>query len=299
MAHNDLLIPTAEMARLLAQIGLDGAGIRIDASGFVDQPVRLGGASHAMALMHPQTVAGSGCKPIIGTADSMLLGDCRGRGRAKFWLLTDPDLVSNHGLAHAGNGQLALAMVREFGGPASVIVDASTRRWVVDRDPFNASYERRWDDFTRMFTWPFTMIWIGFVAMGALVLWRAIVRYGPLTRFYADEPQAAKTVSIWAKARLLRLANHDEALLKSHIRARLQTLAADLLGPQMKAAAPLAALLPMIERSDPRLAREFAEVARTEGAIDDVMARLDRFEDCHDRIRDEFGRTTGAGRRAA
>lgn len=299
MAHGDLLIPADEMNRLLSQIGLDGARVRIDAKGFVREPVNLAGAGDEIAIMHPQTVTASGCTPILGTADNMLLGDCRGRGRAKFWLLTDPDLLSNHGLAHAGNARVALAVVRELNGAASVVVDASADRWVVDSDPFTASYERRWEDFARMFAWPFTMIWIGFFAVGALVLWRAIVRYGPLARVYPDEPQASKTVSISAKARLLRLANHDEALLKSHIRARLQTLAADLLGPHRKAADPLAALLPMIKRTDPALASEFAEASRIDETITDVMTRLDRFEDCHDRIKDEFGRTASAGRRTA
>ena len=299
MAHSDLLIPADEVNRLLGQIGLDGAKIRIDAKGFVRDRVDFAGVSNEIGLMHPQTVTGSGCTPIIGTDANMMLGDCRGRGRAKFWLLSDPDLVSNHGLAHAGNAQLALAVVRDFQPVASVIVDASINRWVVDRDPFTASYERRWEDFARMFAWPFTMIWIGFFAIAALVLWRAIVRYGPLAVIFTDEPQAAKTVSISAKARLLRLANHDEALLKSHIRARLQTLAADLLGPHRKQADPLVALLPMIERADRVLAREFAETARTDGAIDDVMTRLDRFEDCYDRIKDEFGRIADPGRRAA
>lgn len=299
MAHSDLLIPAQELNRLLAQIGLDGARVRIDGTGFVREKVRLDGTGHEIAVMHLQTVAGSGCTPILGAADKLLLGDCRGQGRARYWLLTDPDLVSNHGLAHAGNARVALGAVRDLHGTASVVVDASVDRWVVDRDPFTASYERRWEDFARMFAWPFTMIWIGFVAVAALVLWRAIVRYGPLERVYSDEPQASKTVSISAKARLLRLANHDEALLKSHIRARLQTLAADLLGPRRRAGDPLAALLPMIRRTDPALADEFAEASRLNGAIDDVMTRLDRFEDCHDRIRDEFGRTASTGRCAA
>ena len=299
MAHNDLLIPAKELNRLLGQIGLSNAKIRTDGKGFIRDTLRLNGQGFEVALMHPQTIAGGGCEPIIGTADNMLFGNCPGNGKDRFWLLTDPDLISNHGLGHAGNAQLALTMIRDFDAKASVIVDASTDRWVVDRDPFSASYERRWEDFSRMFAWPFTMIWISFFALGGLVLWRAIVRYGPLARVFSDEPQAAKTVSISAKARLLRLANHDEALLKSHIKARLNALAADLLGPHRRAADPLAAVLPVIGRADANLANEFADAANTDGTIGDVMTRLDRFEDCYDRIRDEFGRTTGAGHRAS
>ena len=43
--------------------------------------------------------------------------------------------------------------------------------------------------------------WLGFALLSALVLWRAVTRYGPLARIYDDEPRASKTVSIAAKAR--------------------------------------------------------------------------------------------------
>lgn len=300
MAHQDLLIPTDELARLLGQMGLSDAKIQTDKQGFVTETIDLDGKRFDIALFHKQTISAPDCRPVVGTADAMLLGDCEGPNGTRMWLLTDPDILNNHGLGNAQNGQAALAivtMVRREGPPAQTVVDISNQRWVVDRDPFDAHYERRWDDFARMFVWPFTMIWIGFFAVGALVLWRAVVRYGPLARLYSDEPQAAKTVSISAKARLLRLANHDEALLKSHIKARIQALAADLLGPHRRAVDPLAAILPMISRSNPQLARDFADAATIDGAINDVMTRLDRFEDCHDRIRDEFGRAASAGRR--
>lgn len=301
MAHQDLLIPELEINRLLTQMGLDDARVRTDPQGFRHQSMRFRDAEYDVALMHPQTiVAGARCTPIIGTARNMLLGNCRGRGKVTFRLLTDPDLLNNHGLAHGQNGQMALAIVRDHDLSATTVVDLSLRDMLLDRDPFTAHYERRWEDLARMFSWPFTMIWISFFALGALVLWRAIVRYGATRRVYEDEPQAARTVSIAAKARLLRLANHDEALLKSHIRARLQTLAADLLGPHRRGTAdPLAALLPMIRRADAQLAKEFAAASDIEGPIGDVMDRLDRFENCHDRIRDEFGRTPEPGRRAA
>jgi hypothetical protein len=301
MAHKDLLIPPVEMNRLLGQIRIADARVRTDPEGLVRETVDFRGEPYEIALMHPQTIdAGSTCAPLIGTRDRMLLGDCGKKGEFTYRLLTDPDLLSNHGLALSGNARLVLDILRDYDLAATTIVDMSDRVWLVDRDPFTAHYERSWDDFTRMFAWPFTMIWIGFFAVGALVLWRAIVRYGPLMRVYDDEPQAAKTVSIAAKARLLRLANHDEALLKSHIRARLNNLVADLLGTHRKPGTdPVAALLPMIRRSDPVLADEFAAASDISGPIGDIMGRLDRFEDCHDRIRNEFGRTAEPRGRAA
>ncbi len=301
MAHSDLLIPEQELNRLISQIGLKGSRVRTDPQGFLTEKVDIDGQTFEIALMHRQTIdAGQNCQPILGTMKNMLFGFCEDDRGVGFRVLTDPDILSNHGLAHAQNGEAILAIVTGYDLRASVVVDLSVRRWLVDRDPFTAHYERNWDDFTRMFQWPFTMIWISFFALGALVTWRAFVRYGALARFYDDEPKAAKTVSIGAKARLLRLANHDEALLKSHIKARLQTLAADLLGPHRKGTAdPLSALLPMIGRADNQLAKDFATAADIDGPIGDVMDRLDRFENCHDRIRDEFGRTPEPRRRTA
>ena len=132
------------------------------------------------------------------------------------------------------------------------------------------------------------------------MLWRAVTRYGPLARAYDEEPRASKEISIAAKARLLRLANHDVALLASHIRARLAHLAAELLGPHRPVDRdPLMILTQLIERRSPELADELraASALPKTATISpaEVLRRLDRFENCYDRVTHEFGRASTTG----
>ena len=259
--------------------------------------------------MHTQYLrAGGDCAPILGRGELVLLAECRiipnddfyaeDDDQTHFYLLTDPDLLSNHGLQWAGNGQAALKIVEYFEPQHPVVLDLTNRYLTAQPGWGTPRHERTWDDFARMFRWPFTMIWIAFAAlMGGLVLWRAAKRYGPLARVYADEPGASKTIAIDAKARLLRMANHDAALLGSHVQARLAHLASELLGPHRPADQnPLAVLTRLIGRRNPELATELAQAADMASAPADspneIIRRLDRFETCYDKVSHEFGRAT-------
>ena len=189
-----------------------------------------------------------------------------------------------------------LAIIRSLDIDKPGILDLSDDIWLFDGSGYSEPHERTWDDLARLFAWPFTMIWIAFLALAGLVFWRAVTRYGPPALPLQDEPLAAKTTSIDAKARLLRLANHDAALLQTHITARLQQLAAELLGPNRPAGDnPMTVLLPLVQRANPDLAEELPRVAATPQAGTDLLAHLDRFENCYDRIRNEFGRTSSPG----
>lgn len=316
VAHKDLLIPEQEMNRLLGQLGLDGARVRRDPEGYNEWDMSIGDNGQRIGLMHGQTIRDSGCEPVIGSASAPVLVHCapidaagnqsssivggdktfRNRGPADqgFWLLADPDLLNNHGLPLAENGLAGLRIIEGFDPDLPVILDLTTRYNTVSEDWMAERYERSWDDFARMFVWPFTMIWIAFACVGALVLWRAVTRYGPVARPVEDEPRAAKITSIEAKARLLRLANHDEALLKSHISARLNQLAAEILGPHRPTGRdPLDVLVPLVRRTNPQLA-DALKVAAADFP-GDILHRLDQFETCYDRIRNEFGRPANAG----
>jgi hypothetical protein len=319
VAHHDLLIPEDELDELVAQRSEPRRRVVHDPSGW-----SVAGSDYGMiGLHHAQTLADSGCQPIIGSQAAMLLGRCKlgpsgdklgpsGDGKAgagdddgAFWLLADPDLMDNHGLALAGNAGVALDFVREAAGGGPVVLDLSDHVATVDPDWLDEQRERSWEDLARLVEWPFGVVWIAFAGLAALVLWRALVRYGPVEAAEDGEAmRASREVSIDAKARLLRLADHDAALMRLHFASRLQQLAAELLGPHRPAGAdPLALLTGLVGRRRPELARELADSARLPDAPrgrvharpGDLLGRLDRFEDCIVRIRDEFGRAAGAG----
>lgn len=309
-AHAALLIPEDELARLVEQISGAGGRIRRDPAGYVEAalPGEATGAGPEIGLHHPQSLADSGCEPLIGTDRDMLLGRCplplgeaggSDPGADHFWLLADPDLMDTHGLTRAGNAEAALAVVRRISGGQPVVLDLSDMVWTVEPSgPEGAGDAEAW---TRLFAWPFTMVWIAFAAVAALVLWRALTRYGPVARFYQDAPRAAKEVSINAKARLLRLARHDRALLAAHIRHRLGHVAAELTGPHLPPGAdPLTVLTRLVGRRDPALADELAAAARLPNYRRDwsgvLLRSLDRFENALAKVRNEFGRPPGTRR---
>lgn len=294
VAHKDLLIPVQELNRLLSQIGIPVGRLRRDPGGFADVGHALSGEDLRVGVLHTQTLRQTGCKTLLGLEDAQLLVECKAFDGNTFWVLSDPDVMNNHGLSRSENAAAALTVVETFDLSLPVIVDHTNRFLTVEEGYYGGNnYERDWDDFARMFVWPFTMIWIAFFFLGALVLWRAFTRYGPLARIYEDEPRASKEISIAAKARLLRLSNHDGALLEAHIKARLAQLASDLLGPHRPTDKdPLDVLTRLLSRKSPELARELHDAAappRHEGA--DLLRHLDRFEDCYNKVHHEFGRT--------
>ena len=305
VAHRELLIPGAEVARLMEQLPGRGGRVRRDPAGYVERS--LPGAGGVIGLHHPQTLAGSGCTPLIGTGSDMLLGRCALPGAkaggaeermSHFWLLADPDLMNTHGLTRAGNAGVALGLVRGLAAGQPVVLDLSSD--VLTVGPSRPEDESRGQsDWARLFAWPFAMVWIGFALVALLVLWRALTRYGPVAHPYEDAPRASKEVSIDAKARLLRLGRHDRALLAAHIRHRLARVAAELAGPQAASGDPLAVLTRLVGRRAPELAHELTESARLPNYRRDwsgvLLGRLDRFEACLTKVRNEFGRAAGAG----
>lgn len=297
-AHRTLLIPRDEIVRIIRQVDINvSRNVDRDQGGWRERQV----GDDRIGLFHAQTLSIGSCEPIIGTRRAMILGRCpissfdqRDEDQSHFWLLVDPDLASNHGIQWSENADILARVIREIAGEKPVVLDLSTRVFTVNRDWQAEQRERTWDDFARMFAWPFTMIWIAFGLLGALVLWRAVTRYGPLDRIYEDQPHAAKEVSIDAKARLLRLADHDTALLGDHIRSRLQSLVSDLMGPHRPPDQdPLATLTKLVNRKNPALAQELASAAEIPEARlgqAEILRRLDRFESCYDKVSHEFGR---------
>lgn len=301
VAHKDLLIPEGDLNRVLRQIGAKTGKIRRDPGGFQVVSHDIADGAREVGILHTQTIRSQICDPVLGTKDAILLGHCRLGDDIEFWLLADPDLMNNHGLSLAQNAAATLGFVEGLNLEKPIIVDLTDRYLTTDGNYGQDQHERTWEDFARLFRWPFSVIWIGFLFVGGLVFWRAFTRYGPLARFYEDEPRASKATSIAAKARLLRMSNHDAALLKTHFQARLNTLAAELLGPHRPADQnPLDIVSRLVSRKSPDLARELAlsvDLSGSAGATQgNLIGNLDRFEKCYDRINHEFGRASNARR---
>jgi len=229
LAHPILLDDEAGPRHIVRRLLGDGAaGFTRIREPFVDFAYP-GDAEELTARFYvPQVFSSPACLPVIGTREATVLGRCQGPG-PDFFLLSDPDLLSNHGLRLADNAAIAAHFLATIAGGQDLVIDYSTRVWFADGGEPD-TYERGWDDLKRFFAYPFLTLWLAGAFTMALVLWRAGRRYGPLIGS-AEGPGSAKALAIRARARLMRLTDQDGALVADYAKARVASLGAALFGP--------------------------------------------------------------------
>ena len=128
------------------------------------------------------------------------------------------------------------------------------------------------------------------------LLWRGGRRASAPRQVFDDQIGASKRTALDAKARLFRLAGHDSELMEAHVTERCNLVAARILGPHRGSENAMVALLRILNRKNPALARTFetahgAALAPPTGASSqDMLARLSAFETQLDQVKHEFGR---------
>ena len=295
--HPELLIAHSSANRLTAQLGSTIGRLLRDAETAEMTGTMPSGDTYL--LHYPQTLQNSSCVPIIGTTEALLLGRCK-LNRREFWVLSDPDLLNNHGLSQGDNAAAALDWLPDLAADeGEIVVDVSTSIWTYQRGP---EQQRSWNDLARFFAYPFSVIWWSFGCLAGLIFWRAWRRYGAADPRSDEEEglQASRLVSMDTKARLLRLTGRDGALVRTYIDGRLDTLADEILGPQRgRGDKGRDHLIAAIARRSPHLAEEYAPYpAQTYDAgtaPETLLRHVAQLDDLIERTLDEFGRTRRAG----
>lgn len=287
VAHPKLLIPAMRTARLVSAVAPEAGPLLPRGEGFTAMASQGG----AVKLYAGQLVKAGSCEPLIGSADAMLLGHCGSR-KAGYWLLADPDLIDNHGLTRGENARTAAAVLSRLAGGRPVVVDLTTTA-IWDEAPQHQP-ERSWSDLLRFFQPPFTAAWAALLLVIVLVVWRASIRTGPIEAASNDLWRAARTVSIDARARLLRLSGHDATLVRVYASDRLQSLAEELFGRHRTGGDALEQVGRLL-RAAPALSASFRQAFdrdREEPASEaELLRRIDDLAKIRERILDEFGRT--------
>ncbi|KMW60116.1 hypothetical protein AIOL_000268 [Candidatus Rhodobacter oscarellae] len=240
-----------------------------------------------------QMMTGEGCEPLLGREGAMLLARCPlfGEGDAgDVMILTDPDLINNHGLRLGDNARIVSDLARQAAGDKNVVIDYSRSNWLTD--PRSArKRERSWSDLLRFFQPPFTILWLGAAIALTLAFWRAAVRFGPV-RDVLNAMGAAKSQSVGARARLMRLSNQDGALVSEYAAARIAATAAQLFGPaHARHYASAEAFLRYTKRKHPEQAAPLAEILNRLQSLSprasaaQAMAHVDDLERVLERIR--------------
>lgn len=167
-----------------------------------------------------QVIQDTKLTPIVAAGNQVLVGEQVDRNR-RIWILSDPDMVSNHGLFMGRNAEFAIGLVNAL-RPAQgeVVFDESVHGY---RAPSS-------NPLTLMLQFPFVIVTIQLLAASALLLWAAMPRFGvPLP---APEMLAAGKQSLIRNAAiLLRYSRHPEIIIVSYLRSTIRSVARELRSP--------------------------------------------------------------------
>jgi len=156
---------------------------------FVDQlgqPVRV-------ALEQPQLIRSDQLKPIISSRDGILVGEATVNGET-LTVLSDPDILANHGLGKGQNGEVAVSLVermREKDG--TVMIDETIHGFVVKESLL-----------LEMFRFPLVLVSGQAILLALFLFWCAALRFGS-PRPLPPSIGSGKGVLIANTASLLRL----------------------------------------------------------------------------------------------
>jgi len=213
-----------------------------------------------------QMFAASGCRPIIGAREAMILGACKLFDGTILYVLSDPDLINNHGLALGDNAFIIRDFIAETAGEKQVIIDYSRENWLA-RAIGGVQRERSWSDLKQFFAPPFSLMWIGLIVAVLLTLWRSATRFGPLIQT-GSAIGASKMMAIGARARLMRLSGRDGALVGDYSTARLAAAATTLVGAaHASQISTPEAFLTYTKRRHPQFATALTEALNTISAL--------------------------------
>ena len=293
LLYEQLLIDADDYGYLLDQIGV---GIL-----YPFRPeVKFLQTSQGITLYRPQLfmthmVTGN-CRPYLAVPEGVLIAECLQEGDIPVHVLSDPDLLNNHGLSLGRNANVAVDVIAGLVGSdtRTVYLDTSPDiELAVDPTIEREIRPRTIEEVSRYLTYPFSLIWIGAAISFLILLWRGLIRFGPPKRTDEGHIAASKTASIAAKGYLMRLAGDDRSLLRAFVAEKMQALARDTMGKQaqMDPAKLMQRLGAIAPRNATQLQTVLADVDRLghDTSPADLARLADRFEQTYRSIRDELG----------
>jgi hypothetical protein len=195
-------------------------------------------------LPRAQLAVTSDLDPVVASGSRILVGRWGTQGRVL--VLTDPDLISNHGLRRGENAALAVAMVemlRDGGRP--VVFDETLH-----------GFEARPNVFVELFRFPLLLVVVQAALVLALILWAGAGRFGAPRREEPGLETAGKAVLIENTANLLLFGGHSRAMLERYLATTLREAGRALQAPE--------------GLRDDELRAWLAKVARRRGVTEDL-----------------------------
>ena len=167
-----------------------------------------------------QLMKSSRLRPIVGNDSGMLVGEVRG-GQRRLWILSDPDVMQNHGIADPANAVFAVALIDALrGDDGNVVFD----------EVVHGFEEKASSPLRLLFEFPFVLATIQGAIAVALLLWATMRRFGaPMSPPVAL--QAGKRSLIETTANLLDFPRHRPILVQRYVHAIVNDVARQLHAP--------------------------------------------------------------------
>jgi len=185
----------------IARLIVPAAWIRTGPEAPAWQPNRFG---LVPTIAKPQLLVAKDVTPIIAAEDGILLGEYV-YGDIIYWILADPDLLSNHGLRRGDNGPLAVAMVEAMlGTSGDIVVDEVIHGFRLEPNVWRLLFE-----------FPFVFVTLNALVVTIMLLWAAAGRFGAPLR---DVPphKAGKLTLIGNAAALLAEGRHGGEIVRRY-----------------------------------------------------------------------------------
>lgn len=152
-----------------------------------------------------QYIISQSLRPLVACAEGMLLGEGERAAGGRILVLSDPDILANHGLDDGDNAKFAAAIIERLRTPGRSIILDETEHGFLEPPSI-------WRELLRF---PLNLIFIQCALLLGLVLWTAAGRFGDPKRAAAAIPPG-KRVLIRNTADLLESAGHDHESLRRY-----------------------------------------------------------------------------------
>ena len=163
-------------------------------------------------LAEAQLAESSDLDPVVASGDQVLVGTWQSHRRVL--VLTDPDLISNHGLKRGANAALAVAMVEMLReGHRPVIFDETLH-----------GLEARPNLFVELFRFPLLLTVVQAALVLVLLLWAGAGRFGA--------PRREAPGLIDNTANLLLFGGHSRSMLSRYLATTLREAGRALQAPE-------------------------------------------------------------------
>lgn len=209
------LRPLDEVQRALRMVDPGGQVVRPSAAGVGTWH----GALPAPSLDAPQLMNTSALVPLLATEAGILVAEGHPEGR-HLVVLSDPDVLENHGLGRGDDALLWVRILERLGaGPRAILVDETVH-----------GHEVQPSLVRELLRVPLCFATFEFLFTGLLLAWAALVRFGRPRSPPPLQATGAMTLVESAGA-LLAHAGHPGVAVSSYFRSAQEQLAHDLRPP--------------------------------------------------------------------